>query len=486
MSRGSVALPALLLIAVTACTSSGRAPDAQPTPTASPSSARSGPSTPTPTATPTRPPSRCPLAYSPPDPQRPVVTLSFVLSDDRSTVTGTEVVTATFDKPVDELVFRLWPNQPTSRAKGGSLVVTSAAVRGARLTGRTTERRGTLERLRLGSPVPAGTSLTTTVGFRLRLPVGANERWGTRPSVSWWGGGFPLLAWERGVGWAEEPATRLFAEASTSEEFRLAALSVEAPAGDTVMATGEQRSRTTTAAGRVRSSYSAGSVRDVAVASGRLTVARGRGPGGVPVQVGVAKGMSDSPREVLQAVLSSFGDLVGRFGPFPYSSLSVPVIPDISGGIEFPGLFYLGHDQLDATPSHELAHEWFYGLVGDNQARDPWLDEAFATYAEALARGTQSVYRRTAVPTAGRNKVGEPMTYWDARGSRVYYRSVYAQGAAALLRARAAVGGARFDAAIRCYVRSVAHRVARPEDLERALRELPAALAILRKAGALP
>ena len=413
--------------------------------------------------------------------------MAFSLSDDRSTVTGTEVVTARFDKPVDELVFRLWPNQPTSKAKGGSLVVTSASVRGPALAGRSTESRGTLERLRLSGRVTAGTAVTATLGFRLRLPVGANERWGTRANASWWGSGFPLLAWQNGVGWREEPATALFAEAATSEEFRLASLTVEAPEGDVIMATGTPQVHAALhrPGTRERSVFRADSVRDVAVATGKFDLLSGRGPGGVPVLVGVARGMTDSPAAVMRAVLATFGSHVKRFGPFPYSSLSVPVIPDVRGGIEFPGLFYLGHNQLDATPSHELAHEWFYGLVGDDQARDPWLDEAFATYAEAVARGTQSTYLRASIPTSGRGRVGRPMTYWDPLGERTYFRSVYVQGAAALLRARAAVGPSRFDAAIRCYVRSVAHRVARPEDLERALSGLPTALAALRRVGAL-
>jgi aminopeptidase N len=33
---------------------------------------------------------------------------------------------------------------------------------------------------------------------------------------------------------------------------------------------------------------------------------------------------------------------------------------------------------------HEVAHQWFYGLIGDDQIVEPWLDEAAATYAEAL------------------------------------------------------------------------------------------------------
>ena len=41
----------------------------------------------------------------------------------------------------------------------------------------------------------------------------------------------------------------------------------------------------------------------------------------------------------------------------------------------------------DLVLTHELAHEWWFALIGDDQAKDPWLDEGFATWAEAVARG---------------------------------------------------------------------------------------------------
>ena len=39
----------------------------------------------------------------------------------------------------------------------------------------------------------------------------------------------------------------------------------------------------------------------------------------------------------------------------------------------------------DFVVTHELAHEWWYALIGDDQAQEPWLDEAFASYAEEAA-----------------------------------------------------------------------------------------------------
>jgi aminopeptidase N len=203
------------------------------------------------------------------------------------------------------------------------------------------------------------------------------------------------------------------------------------------------------------------------------------------VLVGVAPGVADDASQVAASVARAMRVHSARFGPFPFASLSVAVLPDVGGGIEYPGVILLGKGQTrDATASHEVAHEWFYGLVGDDQARDPWLDESFATYAEALDRGTAPKYLQTRIPAGGRGRVGQPMTFWESRQS-IYFRSVYIQGAVALLRARAAAGAAAFDRAVRCYVDRNAHRIATPANLRQALEQLPEAVRVLRAAGAL-
>src|SRR5262249_11749816 len=154
-------------------------------------------------------------------------------------------------------------------------------------------------------------------------------------------------------------------------------------------------------------------------------------------------------------------------------------LPAQGGGIEYPGAILLfGSSQLVDT--HETAHQWFYAMVGNSQSRDPWLDEAFASYAEQLVDGP-----------AGQD--GPPVSHGeggaginDFPNPETYFGTVYGAGAQALHRARQAAGPARFDAALRCYVNANAWRIARPADLAAALHDLPAALAVLRKAHALP
>ncbi len=78
--------------------------------------------------------------------------------------------------------------------------------------------------------------------------------------------------------------------------------------------------------------------------------------------------------------------------PYPHTSLSV-VEADFLDGMEYDGLYFLSrgfYNLYDGTPqgyltfiaAHETAHQWWYGLVGNDQALEPWLDEAMCTYME--------------------------------------------------------------------------------------------------------
>jgi hypothetical protein len=83
-----------------------------------------------------------------------------------------------------------------------------------------------------------------------------------------------------------------------------------------------------------------------------------------------------------------------KFAPYPYESLAV-VQTDIHDGQEYDGLVFLASDfygQYGGTAKsnlvtigvHEIAHQWWFGLVGNDQALEPWLDEAMAVYSERI------------------------------------------------------------------------------------------------------
>jgi hypothetical protein len=158
----------------------------------------------------------------------------------------------------------------------------------------------------------------------------------------------------------------------------------------------------------------------------------------------------------------------------------VPYLGDYGGGIEYPSSILLAAGDRPVLV-HEVAHMWFYGMVGDDQYRDPWLDEAFASFAEKLV---------DPLPDAAVDQaLAQPGDVGDAIGafpdSNRYFSVVYGKGEAALLTARRTAGPAVFDAAVRCYVNANAWTIATPADVGAALADLPAATDVLVRAGAL-
>lgn len=87
-----------------------------------------------------------------------------------------------------------------------------------------------------------------------------------------------------------------------------------------------------------------------------------------------------------------------QFGQYPYSELDIVETFTVSG-VEFPGVIVITNDHwnngnvnMQATVAHEVAHQWWYSVVGNDQVNYPWLDESLTTFSEA------SVYWRNIIP----------------------------------------------------------------------------------------
>ena len=77
------------------------------------------------------------------------------------------------------------------------------------------------------------------------------------------------------------------------------------------------------------------------------------------------------------------------FGEYPYKSMAVVKTPFIYGGMEYPNLVFISNSIDDETEYikvivHEIAHQWWYGIVGNNEVKEAWLDESLAEYSTAL------------------------------------------------------------------------------------------------------
>ena len=422
----------------------------------------------------------CPGSYVPFDPKRPKVTLTFNVSADRSRVDGTEHVEFTPDKDITELVFRLTANTIPTVAEGNKIQVTSATAdhnAGAptyQQDGADPSTQGGLLHIPFSSKITAGTTVTADLKFTLTLGGAGFDRYGRQGGFAWFASAQPLLAWQVGYGWHTEPMIRFTAESATSEAAQTD-LTVTAPSADTVIASGDPRG--VDAGNNTRRWHSTiAAARDVSVALGPFHV-QDSTVNGVALRVGTPANRPTEP--VTAQIRRAMTSLSKLFGPFPFPSLSIAQLPIQGGGIEYPSsILLLGSSSV--VDVHETAHQWFYGMVGDSQAQHAWLDEAFASYAEQLVNHDAPPSSRLLLP----GNVDRPTADYGDDG-RDYYAITYDKGSAALHAARAAAGAAKFDAALRCYINANAWRIAVPDDLARALADLPAAINVLKRAGAL-
>jgi hypothetical protein len=410
-------------------------------------------------------------AMAPPDPHRPRYRLDMALDLGAGVVTGDLSVRFRPDLDTDRLVFRLWPNGPLLAAAGTKLEAGPVTLDGAEPVPGEQPDPTTLV-VPLGRTLPAGTTIEASMPWRLTLPGAIDDRISRSGDAVRLGTFFPLLPWEPGVGWALEPPTTILGEASTSPVADVE-WSLAVPEGLTVLGSGEPDQ------GRW---WKATAVRDVGISVGRFALAEGTAaaaPGGVHVVVGVHEGVGEDPAAYRDRVVDALQDLSGRFGTYPWPSFSLALTPDFPGGIEYPGHVMQGPGTIGRTTPHEVGHQWFYGLVGNDQGRDPMLDEGLATWAEVRADGGPGVLDES-VPADARGRAGAPMTYWDAH-ERSYYRGVYVQGAQAM----AALGDPdQVDCGLRHYVAANAFTIARPVDLVAAMATVfPDAAATLEPFG---
>jgi len=326
--------------------------------------------------------------------------------------------TNTSSAPLAEVYLRLWGN-----AWDGC----KSAVKVSRFEGGkagTPTVNCTALKVSLGKVLASGKRMSIAFDVAMTAP-NRLDRFGRSGAYSFFGNALPVLAVRDQNGWHLEPDVGIGESYYTlASDFTVR---LDHPAGLGVPATG----RTTLS--KATSTVSiAKQVRDFAWAVGPFKQTVATSPGGVKVRTwwttAVTAGAVADARDKGIAAIDDFGR---RFGKYPYGEVDL-VLND--KWVSFSGMEYPGFVLLIAPPGeegpvvHELAHQWWYGIVGNNEYADPWLDEAFASYASDLHWGDTG---ENCWPGSLSASITNDMGYWKKYGSG-WSAYVYSYGACML------------------------------------------------------
>jgi len=247
-------------------------------------------------------------------------------------------------------------------------------------------------RVPLPRPVAPGETLHLDVEWTSQLPEIVERTGYSRDfhMVAQW---FPKIARREADGtWAHFPFN---AKGEFYADFGEYDVTLDVPEGVVVGATGALE-EAQTSGGRTRVRHVARDVHDFAWTAWKGFRERGETVDGVRVRVLFPPGNDRNAEAALRAVRHGLAFLGRAYGRYPYRDLTVvhpPAHAPAAGGMEYPTLITTGGPWYTAYGSsvvervtlHELAHQWFYGLVATNEQAFPFLDEGLATYAEARA-----------------------------------------------------------------------------------------------------
>ncbi|WP_329395805.1 M1 family aminopeptidase [Streptomyces melanogenes] len=380
-------------------------------------------------------------------PASPSYTVNLSSNTSGTVWTGHESATFTNASatPLSEVYLRLWDNyHGTCSAMPITVTNVTGGTAGSLSVGCTA--------LQIALPSPLAQGQSATIGFDLGItvPSGA-DRFGHDGAFNNIGNALPVLAVKDGSGWHLDPYT------NNGESFySLAAdfkVTLDHPTSLLVPATGTSVD-TPGSSGRTVTTATASKVRDFAWAAGPFTKISGTSAAGTAINIYSVSGISSSDAQSMLSTAKSAVDAhAARFGAYPYGELDAVIDNNYwFGGMEYPG-FVL--DLVSTTAlTHEIGHQWFYGIVGDDEYTSPWLDESFTDYATDLALNkTGSGCWNSVSWASSAEKITNSMAYWDAHSSR-YSTVVYGYGKCALHDLRRVLGDTAMAKLLKDYATS--------------------------------
>ncbi len=274
-----------------------------------------------------------------------------------------------------------------------------------------------LLKVELKSPIKQNESVVLEIGFSLKIP-NCNHRFGYGKYTTNLGNWYPIVCVFENGEWDTEgyiPSGDPFYSKISNYS-----VTISYDSDLTIASTGNLQKRTSSG-NTTTDRYEALAVRDFAMVLSKDFQILSEQVGDTTVNYFYYEDENaQSHLKTSVDALNTFNDV---FGKYPYSVLNVVKTGFLQGGMEYPNLVYISdqvknESEYNNVIIHEIAHQWWYGVVGDNQLAYAWIDEGLAEYSTALFYDLNSGYENTKELVIG-NALSSYLLFCDV------YREVY-------------------------------------------------------------
>lgn len=406
--------------------------------------------------------------------------IEFNIADDLYHVTGHQEVRYVNNESdaLREIQFRLFPN-----ILGGEMTVSNLTIDGQSVTPKY-RLENSLLILPFESRLEPGSQAVIAMDFAVTIPQSVELNYGVLAyyeDVLTLAHAYPMIAVYDDEGWNAEipPQSGDVTYADTS--FYI--VKINAPADLTLVATGREIQRDE--AGQTQTFYVAnGPARDFYLVASPAYEEISETFGEVTIRSYARDGSEEGARLAMDVAAKSVAVFSERYVPYPYTEFDIVATPTLALGIEYPGMVAIAsriYDVSDSstgttmefTVAHEVGHQWFYALVGDDQLDDPWLDESLTQFItlqyyedeygpQAAESFRSSLEGRWAQVGRAEIPIGLPVA--DYTGGE-YSAIVYGRGPLFFVALKQNMGTDKFDAFLRDYTESLSWGIATPESL---------------------
>ncbi|SKC91778.1 Aminopeptidase N [Maledivibacter halophilus] len=308
---------------------------------------------------------------------------------------------------IDKVYFHLYPNAFSKKETApfiindfirvypigfseGYIDVQGVYINGEKALYNIDESNNTIMELRLPHELDVGDKINIDMEYTIKIPP-AVERFGYGNDTYNLGNWYPVIAVYDDSGWNLDPyypiGDPFYTDISNYK------VTIKAPKDFVIASTGNVISAETID-DITKWTIEAKAFRDFAfVASNKFEILEKEIDGTLVEMYFIDDGTvkEDIKNKALEFAEDSLKIFNEIFGKYPYKKYSV-VQTNFPSGMEYPGIIFIGSeyyqnffkDSLEVLIVHETAHQWWYGVVGNDQIDEAWLDESFASYCEVI------------------------------------------------------------------------------------------------------